>query len=117
MCPHVSAHAGEEGPEAATRHRSRPGPQRRVPRPRIPQAGQHDPRPDQVSLLLHLRCFQISLAIVEIVDLLLLCFLLDSDVGRLRRNLVRTTAIMRGFWVLLACYPRCVLCLWSIDAL
>ena len=47
---------------------------------------------------------------------MLLSLFLDSDVGRLRRNLVQTTAIMRGFWVLPACYPRCVLCLLSIDA-
>ena len=40
---------------------------------------------------------------------------LNSDIGRLRRNLVQTTAIMRGFWVLPTCYPRCVLCLLSFD--
>ena len=57
--PRVSVRAGEEGPEAAARRRPGGGPQRRVPRPRMPQAGQHDPRPDQVSPLLQLRCLQI----------------------------------------------------------
>lgn len=55
MSARVSARAGEEGPEAAARCRPRRRPQRRVPRPRIPQAGKHDPRPAQVSMLLHLR--------------------------------------------------------------
>jgi hypothetical protein len=55
----VSVRAGGEGPEAAAWRRARRGPQRRVPRPRMPQAGQHGPRPDQVSLLLHLRSLQI----------------------------------------------------------
>ena len=44
--------AGKEGPEAAARRRLHGGPQRRVPGSRMPQAGQHDPRPHQVSLLL-----------------------------------------------------------------
>ena len=56
--------AGEEGPEASARRRPRGGPQRRVPSSRMPQAGQHDPRPHQVSLLLYLRFLHISLAIV-----------------------------------------------------
>ena len=60
----VSMRAGEEGPEASARGRPRGGPQRRVPSSRMPQAGQHDPRPHQVSLLLFLRFLQISLAII-----------------------------------------------------
>lgn len=46
---------GEEGPQAAPWRRPRGCNQRRVPRPRQPQAGQHDPGPDQVGLQLHLR--------------------------------------------------------------
>jgi hypothetical protein len=61
----VSMRAGEEGPQASARRRPRGGPQRRVPSSRMPQAGQHDPRPQQVSLLFYLRLLQISLALIS----------------------------------------------------
>jgi hypothetical protein len=66
----------------------------------MPQAGQHDPRPQQVSLLFYLRLLRISLALIsDYLNVWFFTIFLNSGIGSLRRNLLQTTAITRGFWV------------------